>query len=195
MLSKLRTLLRASLQDVSKTFTETFTASGRTFSLTESNASSISSVSVSGTVIASNKYSYNSIAQTVTIDDDSVDDGDAVIISGVYTKYSSTELTNYIRTALLYMDINNYGINFSIDSGDTELYPIPQSKEQSLIVIIATILVQPDWQEYRTATVTIRYPRTMTKDEKIAKIIAKFAMSKVGWTGLLELDGEDIEHY
>jgi hypothetical protein len=79
---------------------------------------------------------------------------------------------------------------FEVISGDDEIYPFPNLKEQNLIATIVGILVNPDWVSYRTGTVEIVYPNKLTKEEKIEKIVARFKNCGEGYTGLLNLQGE-----
>jgi hypothetical protein len=57
--------------------------------------------------------------------------------------------------------------------------------------MIVSVLIKPDWSQYRTATVSIVYPRTMEKDIKIERLISKFKMSKMGIVGTINLTGEN----
>jgi hypothetical protein len=191
MLSQINTNIRAILQDSSKTGTETFIASGSTFTISQPNADTVINILVNGNALESGDFSYDSTSQIVTIESGSVVTGNAVIIIYTYTKYSDTELNDYIRSALVYMDVYTYPIHFDIGSGNIEIYPIPLPKEQSLIAMIVSVLIKPDWSQYRTATVSIVYPRTMEKDIKIERLISKFKMSKMGIVGTINLTGEN----
>lgn len=186
LISTLRTKLRAVIQDTSKSSFESFIASGTTFTIAQENADAVTSVTVKGNT-SGVSYSYYVESQIVTLTDASVADGDAVVIYYTYKKYSDTELNDYIRSAIFWMDVFNYLPHFDISSGDEEIYPIPYPKEQNLIIIVASILINPDWMEYRTATVTIRYPRTQTKEEKIESIITKFMFSRIGIAEIINL--------
>ena len=82
------------------------------------------------------------------------------------------------------MDANNYHPHFDVTG--TDLFPIPTPREQNLIAMICKIIINPNWSEYRTATVTIRYPRTLNKDDKIRKLVAWFKLS-MGIVGTIDL--------
>jgi len=193
MITKLLTKLRVILQDNSQSSFESFTATAsRTFTITQDNVVEITEVTVAGTAIASSEYSYNSGSQTITIDEGKVSVNDSVIIYFDYTKYSDTVLTDYLRSALSYMDVYTYPISFIIESNDGDVFPIPNVKEQNLISMVASILVKPDYSEYRTSTILIRYPRTKTKEEKIEQLISRFKFSKEGYSGVIELFGENF---
>jgi hypothetical protein len=179
------TKLRTVIQDNSKNKFETFIASGTTFTIAQENVEEVTSVTVNGNSSGIN-YSYEKDSQTVIIADNDVSDGDSVVIYFNYTKYSDTELGNYIEASLFWMDVYNYSTHFEIGSGD-EIEPEPTSEEKNLIIIVASILIAPDWNSYKTATVQINYSRTMTKDEKIEKIISKFMFSREGFADILNL--------
>jgi hypothetical protein len=190
MITQLIAKCRYLLQDSSATDSEVYTASGRTFVIAQENASAVNSVIVNGTTLATSLYTYDISSQTVTINVGSVVTGDAVVVNYTYTKYSIAELTDYIKSALIYLSDYNYDTVFEVASGDEDIYPIPNKKEQNLIVTIVGILINPDWSSYRTSSVTVNYPSKLTKEEKIEKLIARFKRCGVGISGILEINGE-----
>ncbi len=190
LIDRLIVQLRAVIVDNTKTGSQTYTAAGRSFILSQSNIGTILSVTVDGTVLSTSAYTYNENTQEVTINAGSVVNGDAVIISFDYNKYSSTELADYLRSALVYMDVYSYLPHFDISSGDIEIYPMPLKKEQNLIVVIASILIKPDYSEYRTPTINIKYPRTMQKEDRIEQTIKRFKRSVEGVSGILNILGD-----
>lgn len=193
MIAKLLTKLRAILQDSSQSTLESFTATAsRTFAIAQDNVEEITEITVNGTAIASTVYDYDDSSQTVTIDEGSVAATDVVIIYFDFNKYSDTVLTDYLRSALIFMDVYTYPISFIISSGDVEIYPIPKVKEQSLIAIIASILVKPNYSEYRTSSILVKIPIKLTKEERIEKLISMFKFSKTGCSGIIELRGENF---
>jgi len=192
LIDRLIVQLRAVIVDNIKTGRQTYTAAGRSFILSQSNITTISSVTVSGSILSPSLYTYNENSQEVTINVGSVVNGNAVIISFNYNKYSSTELVDYLRSALVYMDVYSYVPHFDISSGDIEIYPYPENKEQNLIIIIASILIKPDYSEYRTPTINVKYPRIMQKEDRIEQTIKRFARSGVGIVGTINLLGSDF---
>ena len=192
MFLKLRTKIRNILQDLSKSSFESFTATAsKTFTLAQDNVEKITEITVSGTSImeSGDNYSYEENSQTVTIDADSVAVNNIVIIYFNYQKYSDSELDSYILSALTYLDAYSYPINFCASSGNIDIYPTPKQKEQNLISMIASIIIKPDWNSYRTSSVSVNYPNRLSKEEKIEQLISRFKFSREGITGIIELDG------
>lgn len=178
MLQKIRNLIRNLIQDNDQSDSESFTAeAGNVFTLSQENASSITKLTINGVELSASKYSYDSSSQTITIDVGEVSVNDIVIIYYIYNKYSTTELLAYIKNSLAYLSVNQYYPTFELNTDEDELYPIPSIKEQNLISVIASILIKPEHSEYRTASVTIRYPKTDDRDTKIKKLINTFKRS------------------
>jgi len=193
MIAKLLTKLRAILQDSSQSSLESFTATNsKTFTIAQDNVEEITEITVNGTAIASAVYDYEDSSQTVTIDEGSVAATDVVIIYFDYTKYSDTVLIDYLRAALSFMDVYIYPISFLFFCNDGDIFPIPKVKEQSLIIIIASILIKPNYSEYRTSSILVKTPVKLSKEERIEKLISMFKFSKIGCTGVIELRGENF---
>ncbi len=191
MVTQIIAKIRAVLQDNSLTSFESYSASGNSFVIAQENATAVNSVTVAGTTISSGEYDYDISSQTVTIDSGSVATGDAVIINFSYYKYSDDELINYIKTAIIYMGDYNYNPIFEVTSGEEDIYPIPDKKEQNLIATIVGILINPDWSSYRTSSIQVVYPNKMTKDEKIEKLVSRFKRTAEGIGGIINLAGNE----
>jgi hypothetical protein len=191
MFQKIRNKIRNIIQDNSKSSFETFIIEdGLSLPIAQDNVLSITNVTVQGTTIGS-AYSYDSENKIVTLESGMATTNDVVVVYFTYTKYSNTELDGFILSALSYLDIFTYPTSFLAESGNTDLVPIPSIKEQNLIAMVASILIKPDFNQYQTSSVNVKYPRTMTKEKRIEDLIAKFKFSKVGITGTIDLDGED----
>ena len=67
------------------------------------------------------------------------------------------------------------GLRLFKDEPDS-IHPNPDNKTEDLIAIIASILINPNYSEYRLPNRTVRYPRTMDKETKIQKIVSRFQM-------------------
>ena len=191
MFQKIRNKIRNIIQDNSKSSFETFIIEdGLSLPIAQDNVLSITNVTVQGTTIGS-AYSYDSENKIVTLESGTATTNDVAVVYFTYTKYSNTELDGFILSALSYLDIFTYPTSFLAESGNTDLVPIPSIKEQNLIAMVASILIKPDFNQYQTSSVNVKYPRTMTKEKRIEDLIAKFKFSKVGITGTIDLDGED----
>ena len=102
------TLLRAILGDTLQTGRDIFQyTTSNVFVLTESNAQTISSVSVND-VSSGVTYTYDSTYKKLTISS-SLLTGDIVEVEyDYYSNFSDTELEGYIKHALSYISINKY---------------------------------------------------------------------------------------
>ncbi len=187
ILSELRTKIRALIFDLLKNDFESFTyESGDTiFVLAESNIGTISSVTQNGVALASGDYSYDSTTNELEITA-SMSANDIIIVKYTYYKYSSTELDEYIRASLVWISVFSYcETDFELE--DEDISPTPSNKQEDLISLIASILIKPDYSEYRLPNLVVRYPRTMAKEDRIEKTIVRFQRG-LGVNDLLTFD-------
>jgi len=123
--------------------------------------------------LGSGEYSFDSTTNELTILSVLATDD---IIKVYYTcnVYSDTELDEYIRASLVWLSIYSYcsGEDFEIETDD--IYPTPTNKERDLISLISSILIKPNYSMYKMPTVTITYPRTMSKEDRIEVMITHF---------------------
>lgn len=109
-------------------------------------------------------------------------DGDQIEVNYTYNKYSTSELNEYIRASLVWLSIfNAIDGDFEVDDlsgNEIEINPTPDNRTNDMISIIASILIKPDYVSYSLPNVKVVYPRKMTKEEKIEKLISKFNLSK-----------------
>ena len=193
MLSTIGTLrekIRALVNDILKKHTETFVyTNSATFTLSEENIESITQVTKNGVALGSGEYSFDSDTNEITIipaTGDSLTNGDIIIIKYTYYKYSTTELDEYIRASLVWMSVYSATENdFEIENSD--IFPTPDNRTLDLICLIASILIKPNWSEYRLPNLTVRYPRNLSKENKIEKLIARFTQG-LGICDVLEWD-------
>jgi hypothetical protein len=189
MFDKIRERIRQIILDNSKSTFETFIATdSNIFSISQDNIIDVTNITVNGISIG-NAYSLD--GNNVTLESGTFSTNDVVIIYFDYTKWSDSELDSYILSTLTYLDSYTYPISFIAESGNLNIYPIPNRKEQSLISLIASILIQPNFSQYQTSSVNVRYPRTMTKEERIEKLISKFKFSKEGISGIIDMLGSE----
>jgi hypothetical protein len=148
------------------------------FSLTENNINNVTEVyvnDVSSAVI----HSYNTTSNKVTISSSLVS-GDSVRIDYTcYPNYSDSEIRSYIQAALVHLSINNY-YNFEYDSTNDEIYPTPEPKEENLIAIVTSLLINPDNRSIRLKDLSINIPNDLPTDQKISKTIARFKKDSHG---------------
>jgi len=187
LISELRTKVRALSEDLSKKQTETFTYSSgdKVFTLQEENANSITSITKNGVALESGTYSFDTDTNELTISA-TLASGDVIVVKYVYYKYSDSEIDEYIRASLTWISIYSHcDTDFEFELED--IFPTPSSTEEDLISIISSILIRPNYSEYKLPNLTVKYPRTMDKETKIQRIIEKFYIG-LGINGILEFD-------
>lgn len=170
---------RGLVKDFETSDFETFTYNlSATFTLAESNITSITGVFKNGVELTSGEYSYDSTTNKITITPSSGDDlvqNDIIEVNYIFNKYSDEEVKKYIQSALVHISINSFADD-DYELEEDGIYPTPSNKNNDLISLISSILAKPDYTQYKLPNLTVRYPRTMTNDERIEKIVVKFQM-------------------
>lgn len=184
-MDEIRAKIRQLLNDNSTSGSDIFTyGSSAVFTLTESNIISVDEVyrnDVSSGVL----HSYNSTTNKVTITS-SLTSGDTIQIDYTYyPNYSTTELTNYIQSALVHLSINNY-YTFTYDSTDDAIYPDISDKEKNLIALVTATIIEPDNKSIRLPDISISVPSDLPLDRKIGRIISTFKKDTHGIFGILK---------
>ena len=156
------------------------------FTVCANVVNSIIKVTVNDVELGSGDYVFNGITNELEImavlnTDD--------IIKVYYTcnKYSDTELDEYIRASLVWLSIYSYCSSEDFEIEEDDIYPTPTNKERDLISLIGSILIKPDYNMYKMPTLTISYPRTMSKEARIEKIIVHFKRG-LGINEIIEFD-------
>ena len=184
MLDTIKIKIRALVKDFMKSDVETFEyLTSLIFTLAESNIVNITAVLRNGIALGSGDYNFDSTTNKITISVSLTSD-DIIEVDYTYQKYSDTELDSYITSALVWMSIYAY-VEGDYELEDEEIIPTPANKTVDLISIIASILIQPDYIQYSLPNLTVRYLRTMTKEEKIEKIVNRFSRG-LGASDVLE---------
>jgi len=185
MLSEIRTKIRALISDLSKSDIEVFSYSSgdQIFILAEENISSIIKVEKNGVELGSGTYSYDSTTNELTIIS-SLSSGDLITCKYNFQKYSDTELAEYIRASLVWLSIFANG-ETDYELEDDDIIPTMDNKTTDLTAIISSILIQPSYSEYRLPNLTVRYPRTMSKEDRIKTLIVRFRRG-LGISDILE---------
>ena len=171
-LATLETLIRYILGDNEKSMSpgDIFTyENSATFTLTESNVNSIVDVLKNDVSLTSGEYSYDSATNKLTISASLVS-GDVIEIQYLYyPNYSSTEIQNYVRAALVHLSVNNY---YTWEAVSGTIYPDPEPNERNLIALIAATLIYPDNKSYSLPDIRISVPQDLPLHIKIQKMIA-----------------------
>lgn len=190
MITKIQNKIRNFIEDnIKSTFQTEIVESGRTFTIEQENANAVASVTVSGVALTEEDYDYMVSSQELTIALGKVEEDDTVTISFTYYKYSVTELLGFIKASLDFMTCFNYHPDFIVSSDGTDIYPIPNIKEQSLIARIASIIIKPNYSEKRSEEITIKYPKTQSKEKIIEKLITGFKSDKIGQAEAIDISG------
>jgi len=187
MIDKILGKIRALIEDApSQSDVETFTYSNSSvFTLAEENISDITQVTKNGTALGSGEYSYDSTTNELTVTA-SLSDGDIIIVKYTFYKYSETELEEFVRASLVWISVFSY-CETDYELEDSEIFPTPSNKDTDLIALIGSILIKPDYSQYKLPNLTVNYPRTMPKEERIEKLIKKFSQG-LGVCEILEWD-------
>jgi len=150
------------------------------FTLAEPHITTITKVLLNGTELSSGEYEYDTTTNKITINlasGTSFTQGDKVEVDYTFNKYSDSELTKYVIGAIAWISIFSYGEDdYEVDIEEDNIIPNPDNKTTDLIAIIASILIKPNYSEYRLPNLTVRYPKTMSKEDRIEKIISRFQM-------------------
>lgn len=172
MIAGVKTKIRGLVQDLEKTSFEIFVyRTSKIFTLSTDNISSVLSVLKNGVILSGSDYSFNTDTKTITIIA-TLASTDVIQVNFKHYKYSDFELTEYIRSALVWISIFSSCENdFELDD---EIYPTPENKEEDLIAIITSILIKPDYVQYDLPLMKVRYPNKLTKEEKIERLINNF---------------------
>lgn len=174
MITELRNKTRALVEDFLESDNDTFTyTNSAIFTLQESNIDEISSVTVNGSSISASDYSFDSSTSKLTITSD-LSENDIIVVSYNFYKYSDSEIDKYIKGALSWVSIYS-DTNYDIDS-DGDIYPTPDDVSIDLFAIIASILIKPNYSRYSLPNLTVHYPNTMQKEDRIRNIIKEFSL-------------------
>uniref|UniRef100_A0A6M3JNQ6 Uncharacterized protein n=1 Tax=viral metagenome TaxID=1070528 RepID=A0A6M3JNQ6_9ZZZZ len=177
IITKVRNLINDNAVSTFDIFTY---GSSSIFTLSESNPISITTLYRNDASIST--YSFSSTTNKVTISS-TLTAGDTVEIDYTcYRNYSDTEIIGYITSALYYLGNHTYE-DYEVESGNN-IYPVPTSKEEKLIAMIAALLIDPNNSTVRLPGITISVPNDDPVEKKIGKVIASF--KREGKLGIFE---------
>lgn len=174
ILAKIRNLI----SDYAVSGSDIFTyGSSRNFSLSEANIVSVTDVSVND-VSSGIAHSYNSTTNKVNVSS-SLTSGDTIQVDYTfYNNYSDNELYGFMKAAITYLSAYNY-YSFEVDTSNN-VYPSPTSREEDLIALVASLLINQPMTSLRLPDISINFNEKMSLDEKIAKAISVFKASSSG---------------
>lgn len=187
MLEIIRGKIRALVEDFSQKENESFEYTNSSiFTLSEPNVTAISKVLHNGTLLGSGDYSYDSITNKITLTI-SLANGDKIEVDYLYHKYSDTELDEYIRASLVYISIYGDSCQYDFELEDDEIFPTPSNKDTDLISLISSILIKPDYTEYRLPNLKVIYDKRIPKEDRISQLISQYEMG-LGVNDVLKFD-------
>jgi len=141
-----------------------YTSNG-VFTLTEPNATA-ASIKVYKAGILYGNWTFSATSNKITFT--GLTAGNVVEIFYDSSKYSDTQIGNYIRSALVYVSVNNYK-EFEVNG--SSIFPTPDEKESNVIALIACILIKPNISSYKTSEVSIVFEKAKCKEDKIIDVM------------------------
>lgn len=198
MVASIRTKIRALVEDLSKSGFETFSyTTSAIFTIAQTNIT-IAKVLKNGVELADTEYDFDSVTNKIEITPESGNElvsGDVIEVDYTYYKYSDTELNGYIRASLVWISVyayDNEDYELEEESGGGDVIdPTPDNRTTDLIALIASILIKPDYTQYKLPNVTVIYNGKMPKEQRIEKLIGKYQMG----LGVGDIIAFDIYEY
>jgi hypothetical protein len=157
------------------------------FTLTEASVTSIDSVLVND-VESGVVYTFDDDTKKVQVTSSLIMSDVVEVNYNAYENYSDTEITAYIKSALIHLSINN--ITTYVIEG-TDIYPEPDDEETNLIAVIASLLINPQNVSYRMPDISISVPKDLPTGDKIRKIISSY--KKAGNIGEIFIAKDDLD--
>jgi len=194
MLTELRTKIKALIEDFAKSDFQVFKyTNSNIFTLAEPNITAVANVLINGNGLQSGEsFSLDSGTNKITVIGVSFNVGDTIEVDYAFNKYSDSEIDEYIRAALVWLSIYDYTEgDFEIENNN--IYPTLSNKEEDLVAIIASILIKPDFTNYKLPNVSVSYPEHSTKEERIKDLINYFKHG-IGAVGVINWHQSTIEH-
>lgn len=183
MLAELYTKVKALCNDFGKSSFEVFEyTTTNMFTVAQCNIS-ITSVLIDG--IITSDYTFNADNNKITITASGLASGSKIEVDYTYFSYSESELKEYIRAALTWMSIYG-GEEKDSEIEDNAVYPTMDNRTEDMVSIIASILIKPNYSSYTLPNIKVVYPRVLSKEAKIEKILVRFNRG-LGTVGIITL--------
>ena len=194
MVATIREKIRALIEDELKSGFETFLyTTANTFTVAQENITVVT-VLKNGIELSEAEYSFDEVTNKITITPESANaliSGDIIEVDFTYYQYSNTELNNYIRAALVWISVYAYDDkDYELDeeSGQEDVIdPTPDNRTTDLIALIVSIIIKPDYTQYRLPNVTVVYNGKIPKEIRIEKLISKF-QTGLGVNEIIQFD-------
>ena len=88
-------------------------------------------------------------------------------------KYTDTEIREAVQASLVHLSTNNY-YTYLYDSDDDAIYPSVTDREENLVAILSSIILNPDNQSIRLPNLSVIAPNDDPLDKKLARVITRF---------------------
>jgi hypothetical protein len=185
MIEKIRALTEDFVQSSTEVFT--YETSG-IFTLAEPRIVDITSTLINGAEpFSSQSATFDPLTNKITIFNEEAASGDIIEVTYTFSKYSDSELVEYIRAALIWLSIYDSSVESYKISPQGLIIPTVTAKQNDLICMIASVLIKPDYISYKTSTMSVTYPTKATKEDKIKDLIQTFTYG-TGVIGIIEWD-------
>ncbi len=190
ILLKLRDLIGDNLVQTQEV--QEYLGGAKTFTLSYSSIDSTTLVVLKNNVIwAASNYSYSSVTSKVTVTGTLTSGDNLTFEYQAYTKYSTNELRGYIRSAIYHLAVEKYKV-FTAKS-DNIIFPTPSEAEESLIAIVAAILIKGNIKSYKTPEFSIIFDTdNMSVEKKIKTVLNQYKKS-FGYITYVDLTAEMAE--
>ena len=191
MTDKIIEKIRSLIEDFGKADFHIFSyTNSNTFSLPEPNITSITNVLINGNPLQSGEsYDYDEVNNQITIDGVDFTTSHKIEVDYIFNEYSDSNIKKFITASLVWLSIfGSCAQDYEFE--DDDIYPSPDNKTCDLIAIISSILIKPDYHEYRLKdSLVVKCPQKIPKEDKIEQLIEKFNTG-VGAVGLIEIEIE-----
>ena len=125
-----------------------------------------------GVLFASSNYTYDANTGQVTVTGTLVAADNLKFTYNSYEKYSDNEIRGYIRSALYHLTAEKY--KTFVAKPDNTIFPTPNTSEEALIAIIASLLVAGSVRSYKTPEFAIQFEEGISTDKKIKQAVRQF---------------------
>jgi len=163
------------------------------FTLEEENPTAVTAVLKNDIVQATNVWTYSSTTGKLTISF-VCSVGDVIEIQySSYEKYSSSEIQNFIKRALVELSVNKY-VDLTVDESSAIVYydvdeeesaTAPTFEIQNLIALIASVLMKPENKSYRLPDFQVTVASSKPTYMIIREIISQYKRNKSGIVDIL----------
>jgi|WetSurSiteA1Bulk_404760.scaffolds.fasta_scaffold06841_3 hypothetical protein len=176
-------IVRTLINDIESARTDIFVyTSSSLFTLTEKNIVGITSVMVND-IESGVTYEVDITTGKINITSPLSVDDVVQIDYTCHSNYSDTEITSYIKSALVHLSVNNVQ-TYYVEG--VNLNPEPSDAESNLIATIAGIIINPQNVSYRMPDISVMVPKDLNTLDKIRKVIAIYKKDNSGFMFIAE---------